>query len=211
MTTADAQAPQPRFGMLRTIALYKLLKVLLLLLAAWGELRLHDASLSAKLMLWAQERPGLEHAVVTRVLEWFSGLNESKIHALRFVTFTYAAVFAVEGVGLWMRKRWAEWLTCIITASLIPLEVWEFVHRPNLGKAAVLIGNVVIVGYLIWHVRAKGRRAPCGGVADPESTTQDATTQDATTPDASKPDAAYPDSASPGAAARKNPEDRGGR
>jgi uncharacterized membrane protein (DUF2068 family) len=146
--------------MLRTIALYKLVKVLLLLLAAYGELRLHDASLSAKLVTWAEARPtGLEHDVVTRVLEWFSGLSESKIHALRFVTLTYAAVFAIEGVGLWMQKRWAEWLTTIITASLIPLEVWEFVSRPNLGKAAVVIANSVIVAYLVWHVRAKGRRA----------------------------------------------------
>jgi uncharacterized membrane protein (DUF2068 family) len=157
MNTADGQAPAPRFGMLRTIALYKLLKVLLLLLAAYGELRLHDASLSAKLVTWAEARPsGLEHEVVTRALEWFSGLSESKIHALRFVTLTYAAVFAVEGVGLWMRKRWAEWLTTIITGSLIPLEIWEFFYRPNLGKAAVVIANAAIVAYLVWHVRSKG-------------------------------------------------------
>ena len=165
MTTADVQAPAPRFGMLRTIALYKLVKVLLLLLAAYGELRLHDASLSAKLVTWVQARPtGLEHFVVTRGLQWFSGLSESKIHALRFVTLTYAAVFAVEGIGLWMQKRWAEWLTTIITASLIPLEVWEFFYRPNLGKAAVVIANLAIVAYLVWHVMSKGRRATCANV-----------------------------------------------
>jgi uncharacterized membrane protein (DUF2068 family) len=147
--------------MLRTIALYKLLKVLLLLLAAYGELRLHDASLSAKLVIWAEARPsGLEHEVVTRVLEWFSGLSESKIHALRVVTLTYAAVFAIEGIGLWMQKRWAEWLTTIITASLIPLEAWELFHRPSWGKAAVVIANVVIAAYLFWHVRSKGVRKP---------------------------------------------------
>ncbi|MDP8983441.1 MAG: DUF2127 domain-containing protein [Pseudomonadota bacterium] len=159
MSTADRQAPAPRFGMLRTIALYKLLKVLLLLLAAYGELRLHDAYLAAKLDTWVAARPsGLEHDVVASVLEWLSGLSEKKIHALRFVTLTYAAVFAVEGIGLWMQKRWAEWLTVIVTASLIPLEGWEFIHRPNVGKAAVVIANAVIVAYLVWHVRAKGRR-----------------------------------------------------
>jgi len=157
MNTDDCPAAAPRFGMLRTIALYKLLKVLFLLAAAYGELRLHDASLSAKLITWAEARPsGLEHEVVTWVLQWFSGLSPSKIHALRFVTLTYAAVFAVEGVGLWMQRRWAEWLTTIITASLIPLEVWEFLHRPNLGKAAVVIANTAIVAYLVWHVRSKG-------------------------------------------------------
>lgn len=163
MNTVDSQAPAPRFGVLRTIAVYKLLKVLLLLGAAYGELRLQDASLLAKMVTWVEARPsGLEHDVVTWVLQWMSGLSESKIHALRFVTFTYAAVFAVEGIGLWMRKRWAEWLTVIVTASLIPLEIWEFLHRPTLGKAAVVVANAVIVAYLVWHVRGKGRRESVG-------------------------------------------------
>jgi uncharacterized membrane protein (DUF2068 family) len=96
--------------------------------------------------------------VITWILQRLSGLSEAKIHALRFVTFTYAAVFAVEGVGLWFRKRWAEWLTTVITGSLIPFEIWEFFHRPNLGKAAVVVANAAIVAYLIWHVRSKTRR-----------------------------------------------------
>lgn len=158
MSTDDARAPAPRLGMLRLIALYKLLKVLLLLLAAYGELRLHDASLSAKLMTWTEARPSaLEHQVVRWVVAYISGASDAKIHMLRLVTLTYAMVFAAEGIGLWMRKRWAEWLTTIVTASLIPLELWEFFSRPNLGKAAVLIGNSVIVAYLVWHVRSKGK------------------------------------------------------
>src|ERR1700722_9360442 len=161
MTTADDQAPRPRLGMLRIIALYKLLKVLLLLLAAYGELRLHDAALSAKLATWAQGRPlGLEHAVVTRALTLFSGLSETQIHVMRIATFAYAAVFAIEGVGLWMQKRWAEWLTTIITASLIPLEAWEIFFRPTIGKILILLANAAVVGYLVWHVRSKNRPLP---------------------------------------------------
>ena len=152
-------APTPRIDILRTIALYKLLKVLLLLALAYGEVRLSDASLIAKLVTWASARPlGLEHKVVTWLLEWFSGLSASRVHALRMVTLAYAAVFAVEGIGLWMRKRWAEWMTTIITASLIPLELWELFNRPNIGKAAVFVANVAIVVILIRHVRSKAKR-----------------------------------------------------
>ena len=159
MTTDARPAPKPRLNVLRTIALYKLLKVLLLLAVAYGEVRLQDASLTAKLLNWASERPsGLEHHVVTGLLEWFSGLSASGVQELRIVTFAYAAVFATEGIGLWMQKRWAEWLTTIITASLIPLEVWELFSRPNIGKAVVLVANTAIVIYLVWHVRSKGRR-----------------------------------------------------
>jgi uncharacterized membrane protein (DUF2068 family) len=161
MTSGAGPAPLARFGMLRTIALYKLLKVVILLLAAWGEIRLHDATLAAKLLSWAANRPqGLEHDLVTRALAWFSGLSESRIHALRFVTLTYAAVFAVEGIGLWMQRRWAEWLTTIITASLIPLELWELIHRPSIGAVLVLIANILIAGYLYWHVSTHQRPSP---------------------------------------------------
>jgi uncharacterized membrane protein (DUF2068 family) len=161
MTTVARPARVPRIDVLRTIALYKLVKVLLLLALAYGEVRLSDASLTAKLVTWASARPlGLEHKVVTWLLEWFSGLSASRVHALRMVTLAYAAVFTLEGIGLWMHKRWAEWLTTIITASLIPLEVWELFHAPNLGKAAVVVANVAIVIILVWHVRSKGRSNP---------------------------------------------------
>jgi uncharacterized membrane protein (DUF2068 family) len=156
MATADGHQPEPRFGMLRYIALYKLVKVLILVLAAYGEVRLHDATLTAKLLSWASARPyGLEHHLVTRGLVWFSGLSESRVHALRFVTLAYAAIFAIEGIGLWMRLRWAEWMTTIITASLIPPELWEIFHRPNTGKVVVLLANIAVVAYLIWHVRSR--------------------------------------------------------
>ena len=163
MATIVEQAPKPRFGVLRTIALYKLVKVVLLLAVAYGELRLRDASIAAKLLSWAQTRPyGLEHRIVTQLLEWFSGLSVSRVHALRMVTLAYAAVFAVEGVGLWMEKRWAEWLTVIITSSLIPLELWEIFLRPTVGKVLILLANVAVVAYLVWHVRSRNRAGQTG-------------------------------------------------
>jgi uncharacterized membrane protein (DUF2068 family) len=161
MTTEAQAAHAPRFNILRTIAVYKLLKVLLLVALALGEVHLRDASFIDKLLVWASARPhGLEHDVVTRLIQWLSGLTSSRMHTLRIVTLAYAAVFATEGVGLWMQKRWAEWLTVIITASLIPLEVWEMISKPSIGIAAVLVANSAIVIYLAWHVlhfRAKHR------------------------------------------------------
>lgn len=156
MATAEVAAQPPRFSVLRTIALYKLLKVVLLLLAAWGEIRLHDTTLTAKILSWAAARPmGLEHRLVTEGIKWFSGLSVERIHQLRFVTLLYAGVFSVEGIGLWMQRRWAEWLTVIVTASLLPLEIWELFHHPTLPKAGVLIANLAIVGYLYWHVSTR--------------------------------------------------------
>src|ERR1700721_3383277 len=100
MITVARPAPKPRFDVLRTIAIYKLVKVLLLLALAYGEVRLSDASLAAKLVTWASARPlGLEHDVATRFLEWFSGLSASRLQALRVLPLSYAGDFFSQGVG----------------------------------------------------------------------------------------------------------------
>jgi len=42
-----------------------------------------------------------------------------------------------EGVGLALRKRWAEYLTIIATSSLIPLEVYELIQHFSVMKILV--------------------------------------------------------------------------
>ena len=161
MADSSHPAPLARFGMLRTIALYKMLKVVILLAAVWGEVQLHDSTLVARILSWLSARPhGLEHDLVTRGIVWFSGLSEERVHQVRLITLTYAAVFAVEGIGLWLQRRWAEWLTVVITASLIPLELWELIHKASLGASLVLLANCAIVGYLYWHVSTHRKPAP---------------------------------------------------
>ena len=148
--------PDPRLGVLRAIAAFKISKVLLLLAAAYGVLRLREPTVIAGLYTWAASLPsGMEQEWVRRALVFVSGLSPARINALGFVTLAYAAVFTTEGVGLWMGKRWAEWLTTILTSSLIPLEIWEMAHRPGLGKAVVIAVNVFIVWYLVRQLRQR--------------------------------------------------------
>jgi uncharacterized membrane protein (DUF2068 family) len=70
-------------------------------------------------------------------------------------TFIYSALLLTEGVGLLLRQRWAEYFTIITTAGLIPLEIYEIVHRITPAKIVVLLVNVAIVAYLVVHVRRK--------------------------------------------------------
>jgi len=150
-----------RFGFLRLIAVYKIAKVVLLLAAAYGVHRMHDASFIARLYSWASTlHYGMEQDLVKRALALFSGLSPSRVDALGLLTLAYAAVFTVEGVGLWMRKRWAEWMTTLVTASLIPLEIYENLFHPSIGKLVVLVANVAIVWYLIVQLRATRAPAP---------------------------------------------------
>jgi len=76
-------------------------------------------------------------------------MSEKKLAGIAFGTFAYAAVFLVEGVGLLLRKTWAEWLTVIVTASFIPFEVVHAVRHTSAGGIAGLVLNIAIVVYLL--------------------------------------------------------------
>ena len=70
-------------------------------------------------------------------------------------TFLYAGLFATEGIGLLMRKRWAEYFTIVTTSLLIPLEVYEMFRHFTIVKLLVTLVNLMIVWYLAARVRQR--------------------------------------------------------
>ena len=40
---------------------------------------------------------------------------------------------------MWFLKPWAEWFTTLITASLVPLELFEIQRHPTLARIIVLL------------------------------------------------------------------------
>jgi uncharacterized membrane protein (DUF2068 family) len=77
--------------------------------------------------------------------------------------FCYGAVFCVEGIGLLQRKHWAEYLTVIVTASFLPLEVYEMVLHTTAVKGFVIALNVAIVVYLVLRLKYRhksGKHSP---------------------------------------------------
>lgn len=96
---------------------------------------------------------------LVRAIHSVSGLDKHRLHEIGFGTFVYAALFLVEGTGLWLRKNWAEWFTIGITTSFIPLEIYELVREPSAGKVVALVLNVAAVIYLLWHrLKKSGKR-----------------------------------------------------
>ena len=139
---------------LRLIAVFKLFKAVSLIALGIAVLRLTHADQTAMLEHWAA-RIGL--APGARYVDLAVGkITSIPPHRLRDVglgSFVYAALFLTEGTGLWLRKRWAEWFTTIITASLVPLEVYEIVRRPSAAKVGVTLINVAVVVYLVMRGR----------------------------------------------------------
>jgi len=92
-----------------------------------------------------------EFASSSRVLKLIALFRFSKA-LLLIGAFCYAALFTTEGIGLWLEKRWAEYLTVIATISFIPFEVWEIVRRVTVLRIALVIANIAIVIDLIWRL-----------------------------------------------------------
>lgn len=121
--------------------------------------------------LWALDDPSTLHrlahalapfAVGHHVLaEWIGALPAAlggHWHALAASVIAYALVFLVEGIGLWRGRRWGAWLTVAVSASLIPLELYEWVGHRTVLRGAVLVVNAAIVAYL-WRLLHRRRRS----------------------------------------------------
>jgi len=65
-----------------------------------------------------------------------------------FLALVYAAVLFTEGIGVYMEQRWAELLMIFATAALIPLEVRNVWHHPDLVGVLILLANCFIVWFL---------------------------------------------------------------
>jgi uncharacterized membrane protein (DUF2068 family) len=142
--------------LLRLIAVFKLLKASLLILVGAGVLRLMHANIGGVLEHWVV-RLGLDpgNHYIEHALAKAANLSPRRIRELGVVSFVYAALFMTEGIGLWLLKRWAEWFTVILTASLLPLEVYELYRHPTIAKILILMLNFAIVGYLAWRIRSE--------------------------------------------------------
>ena len=150
-------APRRKIDGLRIIALFKFMKAILLILTSYGVHKLLDPQLLDKIRIWsATVTDRVDQRLILRALSFVEGLGADKLHLVIAVTSAYTAVVLVEGTGLWLRRRWAEWVTVVATTSLIPFELWESFTRPPGHRwtvVATLAVNVLIAAYLAHLLR----------------------------------------------------------
>ncbi len=91
-------------------------------------------------------------------------ISPSHLYWIGFVLVGYASLEAVEMVGLWMAKRWAEYLTFVATLAFVPLELYELASGFGWLKLVTLILNLAVVAYLALGKRLFGLRG--GHAAD---------------------------------------------
>jgi len=95
------------------------------------------------------------------ILGYFSrAFSYSPSHLIRLglILAAYAALEAVEMVGLWRNRRWAEYLTSVAVAAFIPLEIFELSKGVSAFKIVAFVINVLVLAYLLYAKRLFGLR-----------------------------------------------------
>jgi uncharacterized membrane protein (DUF2068 family) len=138
---------------LELIAAYKLLQAALLVSVGVGALRLlHKdvADMLSNLALALRFDP--EGRLVSFLLDQAALLNDHRLRQISVFLFCYAALGILEGLGLMYEKIWAEYLTSIITASFLPLEIFELMHRVTWIRIGLFVVNLAVLAYLVGHL-----------------------------------------------------------
>jgi uncharacterized membrane protein (DUF2068 family) len=102
-----------------------------------------------------------ESRFVDFILDKASLLNDPMLRRIGAVAFCYAGVGLVEGIGLYLEKVWAEYLTLAITASFLPLEIFEIFRKLTWVRMSLLAINLLVFAYLLKLVTERGRRKRC--------------------------------------------------
>lgn len=153
------EPPKPsvvdRTAFLRVVSVYKFVQTAVLLALGLATLRLVDPAVVSTFEAWVQDLPvGYVQHMAETFLGWIAGGAPSKrVFLLGGALFAYAALFFVEAVGLWRQQRWAEWLTVIATATLIPPEIYECIQHPGATLFLLLAVNVAVVWLLATRLR----------------------------------------------------------
>ncbi|MCU0424730.1 MAG: DUF2127 domain-containing protein [Candidatus Kapabacteria bacterium] len=146
---------------LRTIALYKIAKGFALLFIGISLVFLDTRDTWYQLAIeWLDEELMLPHG---KLVHWLLSKIETfllgdAVRSTGVLSLIYTVVLWIEGVGVYMGQRWAEWFMVVATAALIPLEIYHFTHKPTIVKFCVILANSAIVWYL-WRTLHKKEAA----------------------------------------------------
>ena len=155
-------------AILRALAVERFVRGTLLVLLAYGIYRFNGARDSLErvfrhdlpIFANAAKRLGidLEDSGPVKLIEKALHTNHSTLALVATGVLAYGALELVEGVGLWLMRRWGEYVAVVGTAAFIPLEIYELVGGISWLKLLAFAVNVFAVVYIAWTKRLFGIR-----------------------------------------------------
>lgn len=138
------------------IGVFKLLQAALFILLGLGAIRLLHRDLmgmAEHLILAMRFNP--EGRFVNLFLEKVAMIDPHRLRQISAVIFAIAGLDIIEGTGLVLEQAWAEFVTLILTASFLPLEVFEILRHVTWIRVALVVINLAVVLYLLYYVKLR--------------------------------------------------------
>jgi uncharacterized membrane protein (DUF2068 family) len=153
---------------LRVFAVERLLRAILfggLAIAVWrfsgSRLSIeqaYDQMLPAVRTLLRELGFNVNHSKLLGLIQHAFKLDPHTLTLLALGAAAYAVIEIIEGVGLWLLKRWGEYFAMIATSIGIPYEIYDLTAKVTWLRLVAFIINVALVVYLVVTKRLFGVR-----------------------------------------------------
>ena len=168
-------APTPLRGkalrdafIIRLLSIERLLRGLFLIAAAYvvwrfvgardSVQRVFDKDLPAVRDLSRRTGIDFADAAPTRLLQRALDVGHGTLLLLAAGVLAYGLLELLEAYGLWIMKRWGEYVAVVGTAIFLPLEVYELSEKVSAFKIVAFLINLAAVAWLIWSKHLFGVR-----------------------------------------------------
>jgi uncharacterized membrane protein (DUF2068 family) len=118
----------------------------------------YDRELPLLRTLFRQLGYNIESSRLVGLFDRALTLSPTTIRLLAIGLSAYAAIEIVEGIGLWVARRWGEYFAMVATSVGLPFEIWDLVHKFSVITLILLAINLTLVLYLVITKRLFGLR-----------------------------------------------------
>ncbi|MBJ8340704.1 DUF2127 domain-containing protein [Antrihabitans sp. YC3-6] len=174
------QAPEVPHGrllrdrmLMRLLAAERVVRALVLLIVAVAIFKFRgakgtvreafDAELPLLRPLADQIGWNIDDSKIVHGIDRAFSLSDTTLFWLGVGVCVYAGLQIAEAVGLWLVKRWGEYLAVIATSIFLPVEIYELLERVTVLRLGALLINIAAIVWLVWSKRLFGLRG--GGAA----------------------------------------------
>ncbi|BBZ46492.1 DUF2127 domain-containing protein [Mycobacterium parmense] len=148
----------------RALGIERFVRALLIGLAAYAVWKFRgargsiQATLDRDLPLLRASGFQVDQMTAVHELEKALAAKPSTLTLLTVALVAYALVEVIEGVGLWLLKRWGEYFAVVATSVFLPLEIHDLAKGITMTRVVTFGINVAAVVYLLISKRLFGLR-----------------------------------------------------
>ena len=149
---------------IRALGVERFFRALVLVLTAWAVWKFRgargaiQATLDRDLPVFRAAGFKVDQMSVIHELEKALAAKPSTLALITVMLSAYAVLQVVEGVGLWLLKRWGEYFAVVATSVFLPLEIYDLSKGITMTRVVTFTINVAAVIYLLISKRLFGLR-----------------------------------------------------